>query len=202
MANKKRSASTPEGPGTLTERARRAQLVEVTIELVADRGYAGASLAQIAERAGITKAAVLYHFPSKADVVRAAYEHVLTALVERVAGAVESVGVADGPAAYVRAMIGHLHENPRHTRMIVESIMQDSSETDASQRWQGLAQILDAAQEAIGGQRVEDTRSLAIIIGGGIDGIVGEQLNDPTYDTMAAAEELVALLYARLGSVF
>ncbi|QVQ51549.1 TetR/AcrR family transcriptional regulator [Spiractinospora alimapuensis] len=198
MANTKRSTPAPEGQGTLTERARRAQLVEVTIELVADRGYAGASLARIAERAGITKAAVLYHFSSKAAVVEAAYEHVLTALTGSIASAVEAAPVADGPAAYIRSMVGYLNENPRHTRMIVESMIEEGTAAEPPQRWQALAQILDAARDATVGRPLEDSRTLAIIIGGAVDAIVGEQLNDPAYDTVTAAEQLVSLVNARL----
>jgi TetR/AcrR family transcriptional regulator len=178
---------------TLIERARRAQLIEVTIELVADRGYAGASLAAIAERAGITKAAVLYHFPTKAAVVRAAHEHVLTALVADVAAAVEAADTANRPAAYVRSMVGHLREHPRHTRMIIEAMVHDDGDHDPAARWRPLAQLIDAARLARGGGDI-DTRTTAIIVGGGIDAIVAEQLHDPDYDTAAAAEHLIEML--------
>ncbi|GAB3848878.1 hypothetical protein GCM10029963_32420 [Micromonospora andamanensis] len=123
------------GELTLIERARRTQLIEVTIELVADRGYGGASLAAIAERAGITKAAVLYHFPTKDAVVRAAHEHALAALVADVAGAVEAADAASRPAAYVRSMVGHLREHPRHTRMIIEAMVHDDGDSDPAARW-------------------------------------------------------------------
>jgi TetR/AcrR family transcriptional regulator len=115
---------------TFTEEARRAQLIDVTIELVADRGYAAASLGRIAESAGITKAGVLYHFPSKQALVEAAYQHVLSALVETVGAAVDAVGPADGPAAYIRSMVGHLRERPRHVRMLIEAITSVAPLTD------------------------------------------------------------------------
>ncbi|MER6991803.1 helix-turn-helix domain-containing protein [Saccharopolyspora hirsuta] len=184
---------------TLTERARRRQLIEVTVELVADRGYAGTSLSRIAERAGITKAAVLYHFPSKDAVVRAAHEHVLTALTTQVGAAVEAADPAQGPAAYIRSMIGHLREHPRHTRMITEAMTSEAAERQPAERWQPLAQILEAAARATGARTPLDVRTLAIIIGGGIDAIVAEQLTDPSYDTAAAAEELVDLVRAKLS---
>src|SRR5690625_3782432 len=113
-------ASTPapdERPLTFTERARRAQLIEVTIDLVAANGYAGTSLARIAQGAQITKAAVLYHYPSKDAVVQAAYQHVLVSLVTTVGSAVERAGPGEGPAAYIRSMIGHLRGHPHHTRV-------------------------------------------------------------------------------------
>lgn len=197
MATGRRASDGAQGEGrgelTLTERARREQLVQVTIELVADRGYAGTSLAAIARGAGITKAAVLYHFPSKDLLVRAAYEQVLQALVGEVAAAVDAVDVAHGPAAYIRAMVGHLHEHPRHTRMIVEAMINDQGDDDPAARWRPLAQIIAAADEARG-TTARDVRATAIIVGGAIDAIVAERLRDPGFDTAAAAEQLVRLV--------
>ncbi|MER5394673.1 TetR/AcrR family transcriptional regulator [Saccharopolyspora sp. NPDC002686] len=185
---------------TLTERARRQQLIEATVELVADRGYAGASLSRIAERAGITKAAVLYHFPSKDAVVRAAHEHALTALTSQVAAAVEAADPAHGPAAYIRSMVGHLREHPRHTRMIIEAMTNESAERQPAERWRPLAQIIEAARSERTPKAAGDERTLAIIIGGGIDAIVAEQLSDPSYDTAEAAEELIDLVQTKLSA--
>lgn len=177
---------------TLTERARRSQLIEVTIELVADHGYAGTSLAGIARGAGITKAAVLYHFASKDLLVHAAYRHVLDALVQDVTAAVESAETGDGPAAYIRSMIGHLREHPRHTRMIIEAMTHDEGGHDSAQRWRPLAEIIAAARQPRSTDNRE-ARTTAIIIGGAIDAIVSERLQDLDYDTAAAAEQLIRM---------
>ena len=176
--------------GTFIERARRAQLIEVTIELVADEGYRGASLARIAERAGISKAAVLYHFASKDALVNAAHEHTLTELVASVRRALVATASVDGPAAYIRTMVGHLGEHPRHTRMLIEAMSHGFGEHGAAERWQALAQILESAWPG----RYSDSRTMAVIIGGAIDGIINESLQDPDYDTAAAAEQLVAMI--------
>lgn len=178
------------GGGTFIERARRAQLIDVTIELVADEGYSGASLARIAQRADLSKAAVLYHFASKDALVRAAHEHTLTALTGEVARAVEAAQAPDGPAAYIRTMIGHLQEHPRHTRMLIEAMSHGIGEHGAAERWQALAQIMAAAWP----EQQTDPRTAAVIVGGAIDGIVNEGLQDPGYDTVAAAEQLIAMV--------
>lgn len=181
---------------TLTQQVRRAQLIDVTIELVADKGYAGVSLAGIAARAGITKPAVLYHFASKADVVRAAYEHVLASLTNEVAAAVEAAPPSGGPAAYVRSMIGHLGAHPSHTRMIIEALSHGEGERDTAARWRPLAEIIETARLARGLPSGDDegTRTTALIIGGAIDAIVTERLHDPRYDTKAATEQFVGLI--------
>lgn len=178
--------------GTFIERARRAQLIEVTIELVADDGYQGASLARIAERAGLSKAAVLYHFASKDALVRAAHEQTLTALTAHVTAALEAADTAQQPAAYIRSMVGHLRAHPRHTRMLVEAMSNGFGAHGAPERWQALAEILETAWPG----RLADTRTAAVIIGGAIDGIVNESLQDPGYDTGAAAEQLIAMIEA------
>ena len=98
---------------TPTERVRREQLIDVTIDLIAANGYQGTSLAGIAAAAGITKAAVLYHFTAKDALVRAAHETVLAALDREVAAAVDAAGAADGPAAYVRACLLYTSPSPR-----------------------------------------------------------------------------------------
>ncbi|MEV0792702.1 helix-turn-helix domain-containing protein [Kribbella sp. NPDC050459] len=176
---------------TFTEEARRAQLVDVTIELVADRGYAAASLGRIAESAGITKAGVLYHFPSRQALVEAAYQHVLAAVVATVGAAVGAAGPADGVSAYVRSMVGHLRERPRHVRMLIEAMTSVAPLTDSKARWSAVADLLAAARAARGVTEPVDLRSAALLIGGGIDAIVAESLADPAYDAAAAAELLV-----------
>jgi AcrR family transcriptional regulator len=55
---------------TFIEAARRAQIIECTIETIAALGYAQTSLAQIAKRAGINKGVILYYFNSKEELMR------------------------------------------------------------------------------------------------------------------------------------
>ena len=47
----------------------RARVQQVALELFAERGYEKTSLREIAERLGVTKAALYYHFKSKEDIV-------------------------------------------------------------------------------------------------------------------------------------
>lgn len=56
--------------------ATRAALLEATVDVLAERGYARASTTEIARRAGVSRGAQLHHFPSKRDLVSAALDHV------------------------------------------------------------------------------------------------------------------------------
>lgn len=197
-SNDAASAQVPAAkPLTITEQARRAQLVGVTIDLVARHGYAGASLARIAEAAGISKAAVLYHFPSKDAVVRAAYGSVLESLTGYVGAAIDSQTGAAAVEAYIRSLVAYMREHPAHTRMIVEALTEETGITgtpNAASRRESVAGLIDAAKAAGDYEPDVEAQATAVIINGAIDAIVSESLTDPDFDTSHAAEQLVAML--------
>lgn len=53
----------------------RARLLEATIDCLVERGWAGTSTTLVSRRAGVSRGAQLHHFPTKADLVIAAVEH-------------------------------------------------------------------------------------------------------------------------------
>ena len=52
----------------------RQRILDVSAELFVEQGYDGTSLREIAERLGVTKAALYYHFTSKDQILRALLE--------------------------------------------------------------------------------------------------------------------------------
>ncbi|WP_433803123.1 TetR/AcrR family transcriptional regulator [Actinomycetospora sp. CA-084318] len=177
---------------TFTEEARRRQLVDVTIGMLAEHGYGRCSLARIAEAAGVTKGAVLYHFRSKDAVVRAAYEHVLGELVTAVGTAVDAAPTPGAAVdAYVTTMLSHLGARRDHARVLADSldaaVVRDRDDRPA--RWRPVAALIEAAQAA-GQYRAGDPRVLAVALGGAIDGLVAEKLADPSFDLDEAAATL------------
>lgn len=54
----------------------REKIRAVALELFAEQGYEKTSLREIAERLGVTKAALYYHFKSKEDIVASLFEDV------------------------------------------------------------------------------------------------------------------------------
>jgi len=55
--------------GSAPRKDTRARVQKVALELFAEQGYEKTSLREIAERLGVTKAALYYHFKSKEDIV-------------------------------------------------------------------------------------------------------------------------------------
>jgi AcrR family transcriptional regulator len=55
--------------------ATRKRLLDATIAVLNERGYANTTTTLIAERAGVSRGAQLHHFHTKADLVLAAIEH-------------------------------------------------------------------------------------------------------------------------------
>jgi AcrR family transcriptional regulator len=53
----------------------RAKVLDATIASLIDLGYASTTSAVVSERAGVSRGAQLHHFPTKAELVAAAVEH-------------------------------------------------------------------------------------------------------------------------------
>ncbi len=58
-------------PGGAVAPSTRDRVLDVALDLFIEKGYDGTSLREIAERLGITKAALYYHFTSKDDILMA-----------------------------------------------------------------------------------------------------------------------------------
>ncbi|MEJ5255641.1 MAG: TetR/AcrR family transcriptional regulator [Acidimicrobiales bacterium] len=73
----------------------RAKLLDATAECLADLGYARTSTTEVARRAGVSRGAQLHHFPTKAELVAAAVDHLLERRVEEFRTLIATV--PDGP---------------------------------------------------------------------------------------------------------
>ena len=64
--------------GELTKSGRtRQRILDATIECLADVGYAGTNTTAVALRAGLTRPAMAYHFPSRASLIEAVIYHIM-----------------------------------------------------------------------------------------------------------------------------
>lgn len=57
--------------------AMRSKLLDATIESLFEVGYFQTSTVAVTERAGVSRGAMLHHFPSKADLIMAASQHIV-----------------------------------------------------------------------------------------------------------------------------
>jgi len=67
-----------EGPDAIRERrwqrraeSRPGEILDAALEVLAERGYARGSMAEVARRSGVSKGTVYVYFPTKADLVAA-----------------------------------------------------------------------------------------------------------------------------------
>ncbi|AJT42972.1 hypothetical protein UM93_07920 [Psychromicrobium lacuslunae] len=186
---------------TFAEQARREQLINVTIELIAQNGAARTSLQSIAEAASITKAAVLYHYPSKQAVIQAAYEVVRTGLIEHMR---QKITAADGPSAaveaYLTSQLAYLTEHPHHVRVMAESFNDPTSgiseHTDTETRWRPLAELIARAQQAGEYEASANASTHAIIYGGAVDALTAETLSNPDFSLKSGAIGIIEILHA------
>src|SRR5262245_16884646 len=65
----------------------RTRIQEVALELFIEQGYEATSLREIAERLGVTKAALYYHFKTKEDIVSNLMSDRLSAVEDLIAWA-------------------------------------------------------------------------------------------------------------------
>jgi AcrR family transcriptional regulator len=68
----------------------RARILRAALEEFSTRGYHATSVRELAERVGVSKTAVLYHFPGKADIVTALAEPMLADVEAAMAKAEEA----------------------------------------------------------------------------------------------------------------
>jgi AcrR family transcriptional regulator len=98
--------------------ATRARLMDAAVECLVERGWSGTTTTVVAERAGVSRGAQLHHYPSRADLVLAAVQHLGAA---RFAEARERAArLPDGPGrtAAVLDMLARLHTGPLFRAML------------------------------------------------------------------------------------
>jgi len=84
------------------EEARRSQLVNVTIDSLAEVGYVGTTLAEIARRAGVSPGLVAHYFGDKDGLLEAAFRRLARPLAARVRA---RLALAHTPRGRVQAVI-------------------------------------------------------------------------------------------------
>ncbi|MGY1593858.1 TetR/AcrR family transcriptional regulator [Geodermatophilus sp. SYSU D00708] len=89
----------PPGPRSRSARTAgsRALILDAAVACLVEEGYAGASTLAVQARAGVSRGRLLHHFPSRAELLVAAAEHLSTTLLAAVRERAAAL-MADQPA--------------------------------------------------------------------------------------------------------
>jgi TetR/AcrR family transcriptional regulator, fatty acid metabolism regulator protein len=176
--------------------------VAAAIETIAERGFAGTSFAQIAERAGLSSTRMIsYHFAGKDDLIEAVVSEVFRGAGEFI----EPFVVAEPtPSGQLRGLIvGNARFYAEHRAHVtaVRDIWFGHRGPDGTRRYgmdafelefAMVSQILRAGQAA-GEFREFDPRIMAVTLRHALDGLAELIAADPALDVEASTRELVAI---------
>jgi TetR/AcrR family fatty acid metabolism transcriptional regulator len=191
-----------DGGRTFTDLARRAQIAQCAAEAITEMGYADASMAEIARRAGVAKSVVSYHFSDKEglmrEVLRIALATYATFMEPRMAGA---TSVFDKLRAYLTGSADYVAE---HRNLHVAVIEIALNATSADGRPLVATMPLQAPEPSVEdilrqGQRDGELREFDVGVVAGVmrsaitHAMALRQREDPGADLGAYAEELVRL---------
>lgn len=194
---KARSKTTEGTRRTFTETARRAQIVEAAIETIAEMGYARASFAQIAKRAGLSSTGLIsYHFAGKDELIAQVVTAVYTTMTQFMRQRMEQQSTATGALqTYIRANVAFIASHRTQMKALLDIFLNGGIHYDATTELavtSPVEQILHWGQES-GDFRAFDTRVMASVIQRAVDGLPFLLETAPDLDLDAYAREVVTL---------
>jgi AcrR family transcriptional regulator len=203
-----RAADGTEVPGTADQR--REQMLHAALEVISARGYADTRIADVAERAGVSPALVIYYFKTKdqllTEAIRSYEDNWYAVGQSRMAGlstaaqrleefvAMSTLPDADPePEGSWQLWLDFWAQAARNAE--VAGVRQKSDE-----RWRDIiAALVQAGQEA-GEFREIDAASFAVYLSTLLDGLTIQiALNDPVVDSVRAFELTMRFVADQLG---
>lgn len=110
----------------------REAILDAALALFAERGFAGASIRDIAERAAISHAVIGQHFGAKDDLWRAAVKRMFARFAEEMDAASwgEDHPLEKRLAAFLRNYVIYCARHPEHVRIMMHESLGDSERLD------------------------------------------------------------------------
>jgi TetR/AcrR family transcriptional regulator, fatty acid metabolism regulator protein len=188
------------GPTTFTQRKRREQLVDCAIDAVVEVGFQGASVAEVARRAGVSKGVVTYHFAAKDDLIFAAVARIFDSVTEALESRLRGTSPATFVADYINAWVEYYRTHTRYMLAIGE--IWSNFRDQRGQHHFGSKAVegeLNVAQRVLEyGQQQGvlgrfDARVIAVTIKAALDALLNQLAADPELDLEAYGAELVTL---------
>jgi len=127
-------------------KSRRDSILDEATRLFAERGYEGASMADLADSVGLRKASLFHHFPSKDLLYAAVLERLLMQFGELITISASKEGTyAERLEHLTDAILATVSEDPYAARLVIREMMDWGP--FAQQRFQEIARpVLDAAE--------------------------------------------------------
>jgi len=187
---------------TFTENARRAQIVEAAVQTIAELGFARASFAQIAKRAGLSSTGLIsYHFANKDEVITQVVTEAHAALGQFVGQRVQAQTTAAGMLrAYITAVVDFTASHGVQMQALLQIFLnfrptsggRSYDATTEQTAVSDVERILRHGQD--GGEfRQFDTLVMAVTIQRAVDGLPFLLETHPDTDLGSYARELVTL---------
>jgi len=137
------------GEGHDRGRDTRSRLRELALQLFAEQGYEKTSLREIAERLGVTKAALYYYFKSKEDIVRSLVEDYMAEIDELIAWGKEQPRSAETRTQIVRRYLEIIANGTAVFRLLHQNQAAVSSLAAAKERGELFRERMDALVELL-----------------------------------------------------
>src|SRR5258708_2172997 len=102
---------TPYGPKQDRSRATRQRLLEATIDCLAEKGWAAATVAVVAQRAGVSRGAAQHHFPTREDLITAALDYMFDSRTQQAKDEAMGVAAVAGGVGRTEAVVASLVES-------------------------------------------------------------------------------------------
>jgi AcrR family transcriptional regulator len=131
----------------------RKRILDAAMQLFAERGYHASSNADVAEAADLTRGAMLYHFPTREDLVEAAIDHIQRRRTETFEAAARDQGQGDATDQAIDAYWELLHQAPFKAFAELEAV----ARTDPD-----LARRIAPAQAAFDHAQIGDLSGLLL----------------------------------------
>ena len=192
------------GGPSVTETARRAQIVEAAIETIADLGYASASFAQIAKRAGLSSTGLIsYHFAGRDELIDQVGQQIIAAITafmtERMAGVTSAT---DALHRYIDGNIAFTESHRTEMKALLEIFLNGGFHYDADTDRTVTSAVEDIlrAGQASGEFRSFDVTVMATLIQRAIDGLPFLLASQPGFDIRMYASEVVTAIDLATGA--
>ncbi|MCA9622868.1 MAG: TetR/AcrR family transcriptional regulator [Myxococcales bacterium] len=126
----------------------KAQLLDATIECLAELGYTGATSQVIADRAGVSRGAQLHHYGTKMSLVTSALEHLFRQRLEDFRRGYQSLDEEEPPVRGVLRLLRGLVIGPAGYAYL-ELVMASRTDPDLRRAMRTLSAWMDGQIEAL-----------------------------------------------------